>query len=205
MYRSISEDLYEYIRRQGAKVIIGEVKRWGDKYYNIASYIDGHGIQHYTKTHIHWTENFVPGRELKLFETPWGKIGITICFDAAFSETWRALALKGAQVIVNISAVPADFPVEYIWRRLAGAAINNQVYVIYANRPGFLFSGHSAIFDPTGACIATTGKRESIVKAEIDLRNVIKWRKQEDIYYSRRPILYREITNRHIESRAVKK
>ncbi len=56
------------------------------------------------------------------------------------------LSLKGADLIVNISAVPREFPVDYMWRRFVGAAIYNQVFVVYANRPGRFFSGHSGVF-----------------------------------------------------------
>lgn len=199
IYRAISRDLYEFIKEEKARVIIGEVKRWGERYFNLATYADENGTQSYTKTHVHWTENFVAGRKLVPFDSPFGKIGINICFDAAFSEVWRVLALKGAEIIVNISAVPESFPVEYMWRRFAGAAINNQVFVVYANRPGPFFSGYSAVFDPTGEPFIKAGAKEKILEADIDIRKVRKWRNREQIYPYRRPVLYREIGNRHKE------
>lgn len=204
VYRSISEKLYEHITRVKARVIIGEVKRWGERYYNMATYIDEHTKQSYIKTHVHWTENFVPGRKLTHFDTALGKVGINICFDAAFSEVWKVLALKGARVIINISAVPTDFPVKYMWLRMAGAALNNQVFVIYANRPGPQFSGHSAVFNPLGECIAAAKDREIVFETEIDMGEVAKWRKKEDLYNNRRPSLYREIMNRHTETKTFK-
>jgi len=198
MYSEISSDLYQFVRTLDARVIIGELKRWGERYFNVATYIDKNSIQSYTKTHIHWTENFIPGRELKTFDSPLGKIGITICFDAAFSEVWRVLALKGAELMVNISAVPATFPVEYMWRRFAGAAIYNQIFVVYANRPGPYFSGHSAIFNPEGDKLISTGSGQTITEAPIDLNEVQRWRDKEKIYANRRPLLYRrEIINLH--------
>ena len=195
--RSISKDLYQLVRDLDARVIIGESKRWGERYFNMATYVDRNTIQSYVKTHVHWTEQFVPGRELKVFHTPFGKIGITICFDGAFSEVWKVLALKGAHVVVNISAVPKEFPVSYMWRRLSGAAIFNEVFVIYANRPGPVFSGHSGVFDPRGETISKAGLRETILEAEIDLTEVGRWQEQEPIFPYRRPLLYREIVNRH--------
>jgi predicted amidohydrolase len=197
VYRSISKDLYQLVRDLDARVIVGESKRWGERYFNMATYVDRNTIQSYVKTHVHWTEQFVPGRELKVFQTPFGKIGITICFDGAFSEVWRVLALKGAHVVVNISAVPKEFPVSYMWRRLSGAAIFNEVFVIYANRPGPVFSGHSGVFDPRGETISKAGLRETILEAEIDLTAVGRWQEQEPIFPYRRPVLYREIINRH--------
>ena len=197
MYNAVSKDLYQFVKDSNAGVIIGELKRWGEKYYNVATYINKDGTQSYVKTHVHWTENFVPGKELKVFDSPFGKMGVNICFDAAFSETWRVLSLKGALLMVNISAVPKAFPVEYMWRRLAGAAINNQVFVIYANRPRHSFSGHSAIFNPKGDVLVSAGSEEDILETTIDLSEVHQWRMDEAIFPNRRPLLYREIGNRH--------
>lgn len=197
MYSAISKDLYRFVKVSNARVIIGEVKRWGERYYNVATYIDKDVIQSYTKTHVHWTENFIPGNELKVFDSPFGKIGITICFDAAFSEVWKVLSLKGADLIVNISAVPVEFPVEYMWRRFVGAAMYNQVFVVYANRPGRFFSGHSAVFSPRGDILVNSGSKETIIEVDIDLNEVHRWRNEEQIYPNRRPLLYREIVNRH--------
>jgi omega-amidase len=198
IYSEISSDLYQFVRNSHARVIIGELKRWGERYFNVATYIDKNVTQSYTKTHVHWTEHFIPGRELIVFDSPFGKIGITICFDAAFSEVWRVLSLKGAGIIVNISAVPATFPVDYMWRRFAGAAIYNQIFVVYANRPGPYFSGYSAVFDPRGDIVVNSESKETIIEAEIDLNEIQRWRNEEQIYPHRRPLLYRrEIVNLH--------
>ncbi|MFH1036287.1 MAG: carbon-nitrogen hydrolase family protein [Pseudomonadota bacterium] len=192
-YREISEDIRAHVRSLGARVIIGELKRRGQEYYNLATYIDGPVAQSYTKTHVHWTEKFTPGKALTTFPSPWGPLGINICFDSAFSEVWRVLALMGAQVMVNISAVPRSFPVAYMWRRLCGAALNNQAYVIYANRPGPFFTGHSAVFDPRGEVLASLGQEDGFLEVEIDLARVAAWRREEAVLPHRRPQLYREI------------
>ena len=197
LYSDVSRDFYDLVKSMDARVIIGELKRWGERYFNMATYIDREAVQYYTKTHVHWTENFVPGKELKTFDSPFGKIGITICFDAAFSEVWKVLSLRGADLIVNISAVPKDFPVKYMWRRLAGAALNNQVFVVYANRPGDFFAGHSAVFNPKGDVLVSAGAEEAVIESDIDLDEVQDWRLEEAVYPNRRPLLYREIVNRH--------
>jgi predicted amidohydrolase len=197
VYKSISEDIYQLVRDLNARVIIGESKKWGERFYNMATYIDKKTAHSYVKTHVHWTEHFLPGRELKVFHTPVGKIGMTICFDSAFSEVWRVLALQGADVIVNISAVPREFPVEYMQRRLSGAAIFNEVFVIYANRPGPVFSGHSAVIDPRGETVVKAGRKAAILETAIDLAEIGKWREQEPVFPYRRPLLYREVVDRH--------
>ncbi|MEJ2697517.1 MAG: carbon-nitrogen hydrolase family protein [Candidatus Sulfobium sp.] len=192
----VSEDMYGFIRRAGARVIMGELRRQREKYFNVATYVDSETVQSYTKTHVHWSENFVPGRRLTIFDTPLGKVGITICFDAAFSEVWRVLALNGADIIVNISAVPRSFPVKYMWRRLQGAALNNEVFVVYANRPGDFFSGYSAVVNPQGDIVVHADDEEAVIQAEIDLDDIQSWREEEVIYPNRRPLLYREIVKK---------
>lgn len=196
VYGGISQDLYRYIREQDARVIFGELKRQGDLYFNLATYADRRGVQSYAKCHVHWTENFTPGRELKVFDTPLGRIGISICFDAAFAEVWRVQALLGADLLVNIAAVPASFPVRQMWRRLVGAAVFNQRPVIYANRPGSYFSGHSAIFDAQGEVVLNADGREAVVRGQVSLAEAEAWREDEPIFSHRRPQLYREITTR---------
>ncbi len=196
-YREISDDsddLYTYVKKINARVIMGELKGRPGKFYNAATYIDKDGTDSYIKTHVHWTEHFTPGSRLKVFSSPFGKVGINICFDAAFTEVWRIPALSGAKIIVNISAVPDTFPVDYMWLRMRSAALNNQVFVIYANRPGQYFSGHSAVFDPRGNVVVHAEKGEAVLNAEIDLREVDSWREEESIYPHRKPLLYRGIT-----------
>ncbi len=196
VYSSISRDLYGFIQRRGARVIFGELMRRGDRYYNLATYVDADSVQSYAKCHVHWTEHFVPGKEIMVFNSPLGRIGISICFDAAFSEMWRVQALLGADLMVNVAAVPGTFPVKHMWRRMIGAAAFNQCPVVYANRPGGYFAGHSAVFGPQGDLLYCAGKAEAILQGELDLARAADWREQEHIFPNRRPLLYRAITAR---------
>lgn len=189
----LSEEIAQFVKEMDARVLLGQIMRRGDMFYNLATYMDFATVQSYTKTHVHWTERFIPGRELKVISTPAGRLGLTICFDAAFPEIGRVLALRGAEIIINISAVPKTFAVKYMWRRLAAMALNNQVYVVYVNRPGPYFAGHSAVFDPRGNLMAHTGKEEEVFDQEIDFDLIGRWREEEMIYRHRRPLLYREI------------
>jgi len=193
VYGGVSADLYRFVREVGARVVIGEMKRKGDLLYNVATYTDGRVTQHYVKTHVHWTEHFTPGRSLRVFDTPFGPLGVNICFDAAFPEVWRGISLLGPEVIVNLSAVPGSFPTRYVHRRMVGAALDNQVFVIYANRPGPFFSGASAVFDPRGETVAACGPSEEVLAVKLDLEEVRAWREEEQVYAYRRPRLYRQI------------
>jgi predicted amidohydrolase len=196
VFKAISEDVYKYAQREKARVIIGELFKKGDKYYNVATYIGRNKVEHYTKTHVHWSENFAPGNTLRVFDSSIGKIGILVCFDSAFSEAWRFMALKGSKLVVNISAVPKNFPLTYIRRRLEGAALFNQFFVVFANRPRPHFSGGSMVIDPKGDAVVQAGERETIVQAYLDMADVDTWRKTEKLYPNRRPFLYRTLTQR---------
>jgi len=189
----LSAEIAQFVKDLDARVLLGQIQRKGDMYYNLSTYMDFATVQSYAKTHVHWTERYIPGRELKVISTPAGRLGLTICFDAAFPEIARVLALRGAEIIVNIAAVPRTFAVKYMWRRLAATALDNQVYVVYVNRPGPYFAGHSAVFDPRGDLLVQAGEGEEILQQEIDFDEIARWREEEMIYRHRRPLLYREI------------
>ena len=184
------EAMHDYARTQGAEVIFGEMDEIDGALLNLAVYIGRERMDHYAKTHVHWTESFTPGSELKTFETAIGTVGILICFDAAFPEAARVLALKGAETIVVIAAIPDHFDIEYMMIRLRAMAHFNQTYVLFANRCGKGFNGHSAVIDPRGMIVGRLGEGEGLLEAEIDLAEVARWRKEEALYPHRRPELY---------------
>jgi omega-amidase len=194
-----SQQVYRHVKSCRTRVVLGELKREGDLFHNLATYVDEKGPRSYAKTHVHWTENFLPGGRLKVFATPLGRLGLNICYDSAFSEVWRVLALEGAGLVANISAVPAHFPVEYMRRRMQGAAAFNQYHVIYVNRPGPVFAGGSAVYDPHGDELLALGGGEEVVTIEIDQDAVEGWRQEEILFPNRRPLLYRRISDRSRE------
>jgi predicted amidohydrolase len=200
-YKSVAsdaDDLYRFVQKKKARVIIGELKGGPGRFFNVATYVDKEQVVHYRKTHVHWTENFKAGRDLMVFDTAAGKLGPMICFDAAFPEIWRVVTLNGAEIIVVISATPGGFNPDYIWRRLIGGAFFNQVFVVYVNRPGYVFSGHSTVIDPRGNVLVDAGNQERVIECEIDLDEMINWRTVEKIFENRRPLLYRDISRKHV-------
>jgi len=194
-----SQQIYSHVKKCKARVVLGELKREGDVFSNLATYVDEKGPRSYAKAHVHWTEHFRPGGRLKVFATPLGRLGLNICYDSAFSEVWRVLALEGAKIVVNISAVPAHFPVEYMRRRMQGAAAFNQYHVIYVNRPGPVFAGGSAMYDPHGDELLALGGGEEVISTEIEPGAVDAWREEEILFANRRPLLYRRISDRNRE------
>ena len=123
-----------------------------------------------------------PGAKAVVASTPWGKLGMSVCYDLRFAALYRALAQNGAQFI----AIPAAFTQttgKAHWHTLVRArAIETACYVIAPNQCGHHVDkrnswGHSLIVDPWGEILADGGARPGIVYAEIDLSKVDKARK----------------------------
>lgn len=187
------DDLHAFAKEHDIRVIFGECDQVGDRLYNLGVYVSRDKVERYAKTHVHWSENFDAGEELKVFDTPLDRVGMLICFDVAFPEAARVLALQGAKILVAIAAVPKTFDMKYMHRRMAAIALDNQVFSIFVNRAGLNFAGQSAIFNPQGDCVALAEEKEQILTAEIDLFEVDVWRMHESIYAHRRPALYGQI------------
>jgi predicted amidohydrolase len=106
-------------------------------------------------------------------ELPWGRLGLSVCYDVRFPHLYRALAHAGAEVL----AVPAAFTRttgEAHWHVLLRArAIENGAFVIAAAQAGHHEDGrdtygHSLIVDPWGRILAEAGVEPSVIVAEID-------------------------------------
>ena len=122
------------------------------------------------------------GDKAVLVNTPWGKLGMSVCYDLRFPALYRALAQNGAQFI----AIPAAFTQttgKEHWHTLVRArAIENACYVIAPNQCGHHGGnrdswGHSLIVDPWGEILADGGAEPGIIYADIDLSKVDKARK----------------------------
>lgn len=107
-------------------------------------------------------------------ETPWGGVGLSVCYDVRFPELYRRLSAAGARHLV----VPAAFTLHTgkdHWHVLLRArAIENQCFVFAAGQHGRhagnrMTYGHSLICDPWGTVIAECSDGEGVAVAEIDL------------------------------------
>jgi predicted amidohydrolase len=132
--------------------------------YNTAVLVGPKGLigkyrKMYLPTHSVFEEKryFRPGYELAVFQTELGNIGLTICYDIFFPEVFRLVRLKGAQLIVCISASPA-IRRGYFEILTASRALENTAYLAYVNlsgvEDGLQFWGGSRLISPTGDIIA---------------------------------------------------
>ncbi|MFQ5693127.1 MAG: nitrilase-related carbon-nitrogen hydrolase, partial [Nitrospinota bacterium] len=181
-------------------------------YYNTAAVIDADGayLGKYRKTHIPQVAGFYekfffkPGNSgYPVFETRYLKLGVYICYDRHFPEGWRALALNGAEYIVNPSATVAGLS-QYLWElEQPAAAVANGVYIGALNRPGTeapwnigKFYGSSYVVDPRGKIIAQAGEDDDeLLVAEIDLDTVREVRNLWQFFRDRRPETYGGLTD----------
>ncbi len=135
-----------------------------------------------------------PGDRAVLFPTPWGPMGIPICYDLRFPEPLRAMALAGAKLFL----VPAQWPVTRLaaWLTLARArAIENELFVAACNRVGVegdaVFPGRSCVVGPLGQVLAEGDDQEQLLVAQLDFHEVEAARRYLPVYDDRRPEAYR--------------
>jgi predicted amidohydrolase len=126
---------------------------------------------------------YEPGTKAVTADLPWGKLGLTICYDVRFAYLYRALAQAGAEFIT----VPAAFTKvsgEAHWHVLQRArAIETGSYVIAAAQCGTHAEdrktyGHSLIVDPWGRVLADGGDDVGVITAEIDPAQVAEARRK---------------------------
>jgi predicted amidohydrolase len=109
----------------------------------------------YLPTHSVFEEKryFRPGYEAAAYQTEIGNIGLSICYDVFFPEVFRLTRLKGAQLIVCISASPAVRR-SYFETLTCARAIENTAYIAYVNlagvQDGLQFWGGSRLVGPNG-------------------------------------------------------
>ncbi len=186
-------------------------------YYNTAAVIDADGtfLGKYRKTHIPQVDPgfyekffFKPGDlGYPVFETAYLKLGVYICYDRHFPEGWRALALNGADYIVNPSATVAGLS-KYLWElEQPASAAANGVFIGAINRVGSEepwasshamgeFYGSSYIVNPRGTieAQASYGDDELLVH-EIDLDMIREVRNTWQFFRDRRPETYGPLTD----------
>ena len=200
--------MQDYAKQHGMVIVVPiyEEEMTG-VYFNTAAVIDADGsyLGKYRKSHIphvggFWEKFFFkPGNSnWPVFETAYCKLGVYICYDRHFPEGWRALALNGAEYIVNPSATVAGIS-EYLWElEQPASAAANGVFIGAINRIGTeepwnigRFYGSSYIVNPRGQIEAQASPdQDELLIHEIDLDMVREIRNNWQFFRDRRPELY---------------
>jgi predicted amidohydrolase len=162
-------------KEYGMYIVSGLYSWEGDTLKNIAVLYDREGrIQGiYEKVQLPDSETemgAVPGTEFPVFETDFGKIGILICWDIAFPEISRILALNGAEILFCPIWGDVRGTTE-AWKVTARSrAIDNGVYLITN-----IFDGHSVIVNPAGDILQESGTQGTLLIETIDLNFNPPW------------------------------
>lgn len=190
-------------------VIAGYCEQDGERRYNSAVCVSGDGVLgNHRKVHQPLSENasYDSGETFRAFDTPVGRLGMLICYDKAFPEAARALALDGAEIGVCVSAWPgsrtnaaADLA-EDRWKRRfdlfdRARALENQVVWLSANQAGTFgslrFVASAKVVEPGGDVLADTGVDAGMAVADIDVSRALETaRKHMGHLRDRRPDTY---------------
>ena len=206
-----TEKLVSLCQELRVYVIFGLLEGENEKLFNTAVFLGPQGlIGKYRKNHLPFLgiDRFVDigNQPFRVHKTPIGNIGLHICYDIAFPESSRVLALLGADIL----ALPTNFPQgrgeKFITYVVSTRAIENRVHVISANRigseRGISFAGRSKIVDASGETLSLAStNREEIIYGEVNLElarqkhlTIIRGEYEVDYAEDRRPELYGVIT-----------
>ena len=167
----------------------------GDKIYNRTLMINGQGTVHqlYNKIHmfdvevagqlIRESDSYTAGNDIVVAECPWGKTGLSICYDVRFPLIYRQLAQAGCLILMIPSAFTYTTGKAHWHTLLRARAIENSAWVIAANQchhhqDGRHTFGHSLIINPWGEIVAEGSEMPEVVLATIDLTQVGRVRQQ---------------------------
>lgn len=161
-------------RDAGAWAVVGAIERADDDLFNTAFVLGPEGpFGRFRKVHTLClgVDRFTrPGEGFRVFELPFGRVGVHICYDGSFPESARVLRLLGAQLVL----LPTNWPDLTVKRELVRVrAYENHVNYFAVNRVGeergTVFPGGSMATDPLGRTIAEGGDGPQRVVAEFDL------------------------------------
>ena len=173
-------------------IATGIVEKAGKSLFNSAILIGPDGyIGHYRKQFL---PNFGPfeeklffgqGNQTPVFETPFGNIGIQICYDIFFPETSMGLAHNGADLILNLSASPTTSR-PLFHRVLPARSIETTCFYAYINNVGtqgsLTFAGESVVVDPRGKTMAEIPAfDEGVIVCEIPLEELSSYREARPV------------------------
>ena len=213
-----SEALAAAARENKIVLVGGSIyEKDGERLYNTSVVFgeDGAMLGKYRKVHIphderYWEKDYFDPGDLgfKVFETPYGKVGVLICYDQWFPEAARAEALMGADIIFYPTAIGNVEGIEQAegnWQKawenaMRGHSISNGVFTCGVNRSGkedkIKFWGGSFVCDAFGTTLMRAGKAEAVlvVEADLDLGRMVKegWHFLEN----RRPDAYSKLVEK---------
>lgn len=198
------DNLSKLCKEKKFHIVTGFAEKVKDKVFNSALLIGPKGIKHiYRKIHlfneeINWfDEGDIPLQVNKVNNT---RVGIMVCFDWAFPEVTRVLALQGADIICH----PSNLVLDYCQQTMLTRCLENKVYAITTNRFGYdrrphgnlRFTGRSQIVAPGGTLIhqaRSQGEELYIMDIDPELARDKSITPLNDVLCDRRPKFYKSL------------
>lgn len=192
-------------RELGVVVVLDLFEVDGSLTYDCSPVIDSDGtlVGKTRMVHVidapcfHEKDYYTPGDlGAPVFDTAAGRLGVAICYDRHFPEYMRALALKGAELVVIPQAgILDEWPPGVFEAEVQTAAFQNGYFAALCNRVGeeecVVFAGESFVVDPAGWIVAKAPRgEEKIMFAEIDVSVVQSCHARRHFLPDRRPELY---------------
>ncbi|MDQ0340766.1 putative amidohydrolase [Caldalkalibacillus uzonensis] len=212
--------LAEAAKKYGISLVVGMAERAEvqGEIYNVAVLISKTGEVHVTrKVHLPQIEKFyfTPGPEPEVIETPFGKIGLVICYDVFFPEISRVLAAKGAEILVVIGSIWKGGKEGGVGdgenkRRIFQTAplmraLENGCHVIFCNASGRHYMGknvgywsrfgESKVISALGEILAeSTHDREDVLVTELNFKSILRARSIYPFFMDRKPSAFQSLT-----------
>lgn len=162
------------------------IEKDGEKLHNTSLFIGRTGelIGSYRKIHLFGFESreqqiLTRGRSAMVFDTEFGKIGVSTCYDLRFPEQYRAMVDQGAEILLIASAWPEARLAH--WRLFNQTrALENQCWLVSCNcagtQKGSCYAGHSMTVSPAGEIVAEAEAEPCVLWSELDRSLVEKMR-----------------------------
>ena len=193
----ICTSMHNDIYLNGIKKLAKKYKKWilvgssiikisKKKLVNRSILIDKSGIikTYYDKIHMYdvilnkkekyfESKSFYPGKKIKTFNLPWGRIGLSICYDLRFPSLYRKLSKAGSLFLTVPSAFTETTGKKHWHSLLKARAIENFCYIFAPAQGGLHYNGrktfgHSIIISPDGEIMKELKKTEGVITATIN-------------------------------------
>ncbi len=141
------------------------------------------------------SDTLSPGDTVTVFDTPFCRVGLAVCYDIRFPELTRSMALQGIHLLVlpaafNMTTGPAHWELT-----MRARALDNQIYVAAVSpareeKADYVAYGHSMVTTPWGDVLVQADEKPAILMAEIDLERLFRIRQQLPLLKHRRETVY---------------
>ena len=193
--------LQKIAHRQSIALLICYPELVDEMIYNSATLINEHGdiLLTYRKTHL-WAEKerqiFTEGDKLSpVVEIRSVRVAVMICYDTEMSEVARSLTLRGAQLLLVPTAIDKSPAYENISRFIVPTrAMENHVWLAYANFASPTFAGLSRIIGPDGEELCRV-ENDALIVADLIPKNYLRAIQSTPYLADRRPFLYSSISD----------